>query len=186
MVFCMAAITVDCRNNWRLLDELLGQNNNPKQRQMLSQIKLHMQSENGGDIDTLMATVTQQPIYHQWSAQGEDTGTKTRGQLQEFYQNLISAGTNQFEYAVERVVIGDQCVVTEGDIKIPFQGEALLAMGQQVDAKLRYATQGRCVTFWPFDDDGKIIGEDIYTLGGFDLSQAQQADVYDYQFSREA
>ena len=87
---------------------------------------------------------------------------------------------------MQRIVIGDKCVVTEGDIKIPFSGEALVAMGVDVDASQRYATQARCVTFWPFDDDGKIIGEDIYTLGGFDFNQAQPAEVYDYRYEEES
>ena len=101
--------------------------------------------------------------------------------MEEFYRNLIASGANQFEYAVERIVVGERCVVTEGDIRIPFHGEVLVSMGQSVDPAGRYATTGRCATFWPFDDAGKIIGEDIYTLGGFDFENAVPVEVYDYR-----
>ena len=178
----MPTTPLDCRNNWRLLDQLLEQEPTAEKRQLLNQIKLHMQAETGGDLTTLMSTVTASPVYHQWSADGVDSGPKSRADLEEFYRNLIASGANQFEYAIERVVIGDRCVVTEGNIRIPFTGEMLASMGKEVDVNARYATAGRCVTFWPFDAEGKIIGEDIYTLGGFDFDNVEQVEVHDYEY----
>lgn len=178
----MSTGTLDCRNNWRLLDELLEQEQDTEKRHMLSQIKQHMQAENGGDLAALMDTVMAEPIYHKWAADGSESGPKTRADLEEFYTGLIASGVNQFEYAVERVVIGDRCVVTEGDIRIPFAGAMLQSMGQDVDADARYATSGRCVTFWPFDADGKIIGEDIYTMGGFDFDKVEKVKVVEYRY----
>jgi hypothetical protein len=178
----MSIPILDCRNNWRLLDELLEQESNPNKQHMLSQIKLHMQTETGGDLAALMDTVTTEPIYHQWAADGSESGPKTRADLEEFYTGLIASGANQFEYDIERVVVGEDCVVTEGDIRIPFAGSMLKSMGQDVDEEGRYATSGRCVTFWPFDADGKIIGEDIYTMGGFDFEKTTKVEVTDYRY----
>lgn len=176
--------TLDCRNNWRLLDQLLEQEQDADKHHMLSQIKLHMQTETGGDLDALMDTVTAEPIYHQWAADGTESGPKNRADLQEFYTGLIGSGANQFEYAIERIVVGDNCVVTEGDIRIPFAGSMLQSMGKDVDAEGRYATSGRCVTFWPFDADGKIIGEDIYTMGGFDFDKVEKVEVAEYSYQK--
>ena len=178
----MSTNTLDCRNNWRMLDELLEKEKSTDKRHMLGQIKLHMQTETGGDLDGLMNTLTAEPIYHQWGADGSESGPKNRAELEEFYRNLIASGANQFEYAIERVVVGADCVVTEGDIRIPFSGEMLQSMGLKVDVDARYATAGRCVTFWPFDADGKIIGEDIYTMGGFDFESAKKVEVAQYRY----
>ena len=173
---------LDCRNNWRLLDEMLLAESDSHKKHMLAQIKLHMQTETGGDLAALMDTVTANPIYHQWGADGSETGPKNRADLEEFYRNLIVGGANRFEYMIERVVVGDDCVVTEGDIRIPFAGEMLIGMGLDLDPALDYATTGRCVTFWPFAEDGKIIGEDIYTLGGFDFEKVEPVEVFDYVY----
>ncbi len=129
-----------------------------------------------------MSTLTAEPVYHQWSIDGTDTGPKSRAEIQAFYDSLISSGCHQFEYDVERVVVGDRCVVTEGKLKIPFSGEMLIALGQEVESKAKDATSGRCVTFWPFDEDCKIIGEDIYNLGGMDITTVKKAEVYNYHY----
>ena len=89
----------------------------------------------------------------------------------------------EFEHAVERIVIGDDTLVTEGELYTPFSGAMLKQMGlPEVDEKKNYATSGRAVTFWPFEvDTGKIIGEDIYSLTT-DISTAQEVNLNPYTY----
>ena len=48
--------TLDSRNNWKIIDELLESETNDWRRQMLTQLKEHVQAECGGDLEALMAT----------------------------------------------------------------------------------------------------------------------------------
>lgn len=156
--------TVDSRNNWRLVDELLTNETDPWRRTMLAALKAHMQAECGGNLDALLNTMVDEPVFHNWTAT-EDSGPKGYDALKEFYSGLIGSGANRFEFNIERIVIGDDTLVTEGSIRIPFSGLMLQRMGiDGVKDDATYATRGRTVTFWPFDSSGKIIGEDIYSM----------------------
>lgn len=177
--------TVDSRNNWKHIDELLASETDEWRRQMLSQLKQHIRAECGGDLDELMKTMSDTPDHHIWSAT-EDTGPKGYEALKEFYTGLIGSGSNRFEYAVERIVIGDDTLVTEGELYTPFSGKMLKQMGiPNIDETKVYAAKGRAVTFWPFEkDSGKIIGEDIYSLTN-DFSDAEEIQLNPYVYGEE-
>ena len=177
--------TIDSRRNWRIIDELLEQETDSWRIQMLSQLKEHVQAECGGDLDALMATLIDDPQFHNWNGT-EDAGPKGYDNLREFYSNLIASGSNRFEYAIERIVIGDDTLVTEGEIRVPFAGAMLKAMGREdVKDDAFYATVGRTVTFWPFARDGRIIGEDIYSMTG-DLKDAVEVNLNPYTYGEDA
>lgn len=172
--------TVDSRRNWQLVDELLERETDDWRRTMLSALKEHMQTECGGDLEALLATMVEEPQFHNWDG-NTDAGPKGKAALREFYSNLIASGSNRFEYAIERIIIGDDTLVTEGEIRVPFSGEMLQAMGKQdAEPGKFYATHGRTVTFWPFAEDGKIIGEDIYSVTN-DLLEAEEVLLNPYQ-----
>lgn len=177
--------TVDSRNNWRLIDELLETESDEWRRHMLSQLKEHVQAECGSDLDALIETMSDNPRFHIWTAT-EDSGPKGHDALREFYAGLIASGSNRFEYAVERIVIGDDTLVTEGELYTPFSGEMLKQMGLDRDPTRMYATRGRTVTFWPFErDTGKIIGEDIYSITT-DISDAEEVGFNPYTYGENA
>ena len=177
--------TVDSRNNWRHIDELLETETDDWRRHMLSQLKEHIQAECGSDLESLLATMSDNPRFHIWTAT-EDSGPKGYEALKEFYGGLIASGSNRFEYAVERIVIGDDTLVTEGQLHTPFSGKMLKEMGlPDIDETKMYATQGRTVTFWPFErDTGKIIGEDIYSLTT-DFAEAKEVGFSPYNYGED-
>jgi hypothetical protein len=174
--------TVDSRSNWRHIDELLATETDDWRRHMLTQLKEHVQAECGSDLDALIATMSDNPRFHIWSAT-EDSGPKGLDALKEFYAGLIASGSNRFEYAVERIVIGDDTLVTEGQLHTPFSGAMLKQMGlPNIDETKMYATKGRTVTFWPFEKEtGKIIGEDIYSITT-DFADAEEIELNAYTY----
>ena len=177
--------TVDSRNNWRHIDELLETESDEWRRHMLTQLKEHVQAECGSNLEALLATMSANPRFHIWSAT-EDSGPKGFDALKEFYGGLIASGSNRFEYAVERIIIGDDTLVTEGELYTPFSGAMLKQMGMDVEENKMYATKGRTVTFWPFEKEtGKIIGEDIYSLTT-DFSQAEEVELNEYTYGESA
>lgn len=177
--------TVDSRRNWAIIDEMLASETDTWRIQMLSQLKEHVRAECGGDLDALMATMVDEPEFHNWSGT-QDSGPKGRDDLKTFYSNLIASGSNRFEYRIERIVIGDDTLVTEGEIRIPFSGAMLKAMGREdVIETACYATVGRTVTFWPFASDGRIIGEDIYSMSS-DITEAVEVTLNPYIHGEDA
>ena len=177
--------TLDSRRNWAIIDTLLENESNTWRAQMLTQLKEHVQAECGGDLEALMATLVDDPLLHNWAGT-TDSGPKGYDDLRAFYSNLITSGSNRFEYAIERIVIGDDTLVTEGEIKVPFAGKMLKAMGiEDVNEDAYYATVGRTVTFWPFAPDGRIIGEDIYSMTS-DFSDAIEVQINPYVYGEDS
>ena len=174
--------TVDSRNNWRLIDTLLEDESDSWRRHMLMQLKEHVQAECGSNLEALLETMADEPRFHIWAGT-EDSGPKGFDALKEFYSGLIASQSNQFEYAVERIIMGDDTLVTEGELYTPFKGAMLKQMGlPDIDETKDYATKGRAVTFWPFEKDtGKIIGEDIYSLTT-DISNAEEIILKPYTY----
>ena len=176
--------SIDSRNNWKIIDDLLASETDDWRRKMLAQLKEHVQAECGGNLEALMETMVDEPNFHNWSAT-EDIGPKGYDNLREFYSGLIASGSNQFEYRIERIIIGDDTLVTEGEIKIPFQGSMLQAMGMtNVKPGAYYATSGRTVTFWPFSEDGRIMGEDIYSMTT-DFADAEEVNLKPYTYGKD-
>jgi hypothetical protein len=175
---------VDSRNNWKHVDKLLETETDEWRRHMLSQLREHVRAECGGDHTALLATMADNPRFHIWSVL-EDNGPKGRQPLSDFYAGMIAGGTNRFEYAIERIIIGDDTLVTEGELWTVFPGAMLSQMDEKFDAEKNYATHGRTVTFWPFErDTGKIIGEDIYSLSP-DISEAEEVELNPYTYGED-
>ena len=177
---------VDSRSNWKHIDEVLESETDDWRRHMLLQLKEHVQAECGSNLEALLDTMADEPAFHIWSA-NEDSGPKGADKLREFYSGLIESGSNRFEYAVERIIIGDDTLVTEGELYTPFSGEQLTAMGLEgFDKDRYYATRGRTVTFWPFErSTGKIIGEDIYSLTT-DITDAEEVILNEYTYGENS
>ena len=174
---------VASREGWRLIDEMLASESDDWRRQMLSQLREHMRAECGGELDRLLATLVDDPQFHNWD-KDVDQGPKGAEALREFYTGLIASGANRFEYHLERIVIGDDTLVTEGRIRVPFAGSVLKSMGMDVKEDAVYATRGRAVTFWPFAPDGRIIGEDIYNMTT-DLGEAEEVELKPYTYGED-
>ncbi len=173
-------------DSWLALEARAATETNPRYKALLTQVRDHMEYEIKGDLEPLMATLTAAPIYHFWgNAPNVIEGFEA---VEAFYTGMIATGTQQFEVVVERIVVDDNTVITEGRVKQVYQGGGLLRMGltsandvELAEAGL-YLTDTQLITVWPADPDGKLLGEDIYF--GQDpfttLTAIDQADLPDY------
>ena len=67
------------------------------------------------------------------------------------------------EFDIDRIVVDDKCVVTEGWIRAINKGAIANARGWIVDDDdADYLVTQRVVIFWPFNDTGQMVGEDGY------------------------
>ena len=148
--------------SWRGLEDKLARTTNERHRMMIQTVIDHAQAESRGDVEGLMATLSDNPQYHFWS-NGADWGPKGLGTVRKFYEDFVASGTGFFESVKVRVVVDDDNVVTESAMRGIVPGVAAVARGCDVpDVNGHYIVTARTAIFWPFNEAGKLIGEDSY------------------------
>jgi hypothetical protein len=158
---------LDPTRTWAAVEAAYEAETRPRHKALLRQVRDHMKTEVCGQLEPLMATLTAEPQYHIWG-QGPEAGPKGRAAVRGFYEALIGAGGNLFEFDVRKIVVDENTVVTEGRLRNAYPGAAVLAAGVSevggapVDPDATYVGEAQLLTVWPADADGKLIGEDIY------------------------
>ena len=158
---------IEPHSSWLTLEVRARAERDPRVRALVTAVRDHMEHEIRGDLAALMATLTAEPIYHFWSPAGSFT-LEGRAAVEGFYTDMIAAGGNQFEVAVEKIVADRDNVITEGHVKQVQRGAALIAAGRKeiggepVKPDELFLTRAQLITVWPGDPDGKLVGEDIY------------------------
>ena len=163
----MSEVRFDPDRSWKPLEARIATERDPRRRQLLAQVRDHMETEIGGKLEALMATLVDDPQYHLWGV-GPEVGPKGRGAVEKFYADMMATGGNRFEFDIRRIVVDDDTVVTEGRMRSPMPGAALVAAGitevegAPVDEGAQYLNEIQILTVWPAAEDGRLVGEDIY------------------------
>jgi hypothetical protein len=153
--------------SWRTLEARAAGEPNPRRKALLLNVRDHMEHEIRGELEPLLATLIDEPVYH-FRGNGPVMALEGGEALRTFYAGMIAAGSQQFEVVVERIVVDDDAVVTQGRVKQVFTGAQLLQMGateaagEPVAREGLYLTNAALVTVWPAAADGRLVGEDIY------------------------
>ena len=158
---------IDPTRSWAAVEERLAATDNPRHRQLLQVLLDHLEAEATKDFDRLVSTLSDDPQYHFWIPDaGFDAGPKGYDAVTAHYTQLYEEGRNTVQYDIERIVVDDYCIVTEGVFHQVFPGRVLVDRGLEVDdPSSPYALTMRLVLFWPYDADGKLTGEDSYSDG---------------------
>jgi hypothetical protein len=146
----------------RRLRERLATTESARQRAMLETVVEHLDAEAAMSLDGLMATLAPEPKYHLW-ANGADYGPKSREGVAAYYAQVVADNRAVLEFDIERIVVDDNCIVTEGWIRAINRGSVAKARGWAVDDDNGdYLVTQRVVIFWPFNEAGQMVGEDGY------------------------
>ncbi|MEV5651133.1 nuclear transport factor 2 family protein [Nocardia sp. NPDC052254] len=160
---------IDPTNTWAPLQQRLAGTTNERHRQVLGIVIEHMKAEAAPDLDGLMRTLVPEPAYHFWNA-GQDVGPKGRDGVRTYYSDFVASRSNILEYALDRVVVDDDCVVTEGYLKQIYPGAYAAQIGIPVDDPAAdYLVVFRQLLLWPVDAEGRIRGEDSYHSGPVEI-----------------
>lgn len=177
---------IDPHESWLALEARAEKEANALHRALITEVRNHMEFEIKGDLEPLMGTLIAEPVYHFWN----DNPFVLEGQaaVRGFYENMIAAGSNQFQVVVDRIFVDDGGVITEGQVKQIYRGAAVTAMGiaeldgaPVTDADLILTTT-QLLTVWPAGEGAKLVGEDIY-FGHNPFLKAQrisESDLPDY------
>lgn len=146
----------------RRIRERLATTDSARQRAMLETVAEHLDAETEMSLDRLLATLAPEPKYHLW-ANGADYGPKSREGVIDYYSQLVSERRGVLEFDIDRIVVDDRCVVTEGWIRAINKGAIAKTRGWIVDDDNGdYLVTQRVVIFWPFNEAGQMVGEDGY------------------------
>src|SRR6056297_2012277 len=157
---------LDCQLSVKRVDERLATTTSERQRAMLATLREHLIAEANLDLDGLLSTLVAEPRYHLWGS-GRDVGPKGRDAVAAYYTALVEARRGLLEYDIERFVIDDQTIVTEGFIRAYQHGPVAAAFGYAIpDLDAHYIVRYRALVLWPFDHEARLLGEDGY--GGVD------------------
>jgi hypothetical protein len=161
-------LTFDLSITWRELEKRLERTTSPRQRSMLQTVIDHGKAEASASVNGLMATLSADPQYHFWSG-GKDWGPKGHAAVRDYYRNFVAGGEGFFESHKSRIVVDDDTVVTETELRQLVPGSVAARRGYAIpDPDGHYLVFARTVILWPFNEDGELIGEDSY--GSSDIS----------------
>jgi hypothetical protein len=172
---------IDPKKTWRIVEARLRTETNPRHRRLLEVVLAHMKAEAALDVDGLMATLAPDPVYHAWGTDDPFYSPVGREAVRSFYTAFAASGAHRLEFDVDRLVVDDGAVFTEGTMRIVYPGAILEVLGHRVDdANAFYLYEARMAVVWPMDEDGLIIGEDSYTGGdGFAGIASRKIDLAD-------
>jgi len=179
--------SIDQSRSWRTVAERLARAQDPRHRKMLQTLADHLRAEEHQSLGQLMATLVPEPEYHLWK-NGADYGPKGAAAVRSYYMELVESKRGVLEYAIERIVVDDDNIVTEGTIRAYQNGAIAHGFGFNVpDVDATYLVPYRAVIFWPFNAAGEMLGEDGYST--FDADAAERVapedlpDAYLAQFA---
>lgn len=168
---------IDPSRTWAPLEKRLAETTDQRHRAALEVVIEHMKGEAAPSLDRVMATLSPEPAYHFWMG-GQDVGPKTTDGVRTYYTNFMATRTNVLEFEIHRLVVDDDCVVTEGHMKQLYPGAATAILGVDVDDPgADYLVVYRQLLLWPIDADGKIIGEDSYFGGVISVTPVAREDL---------
>lgn len=152
--------------SWHVLIDRIEHETDPLLKANLQIVAKHVVAEVAGDIPELMSTLVSDPAYRIWGT-SESVGPRGRPEVEAHYERLVASGKNRLEYHIERVVVDQRSVITEGEFRFAYRGSDLRPESrsddESIDADSWYLVAYQCLVVWPIAEDGLIAGEEVYT-----------------------
>jgi hypothetical protein len=147
---------------WQPLLDAIAAADDPRVRHALQLVADHVVAEVAGDVEGVLATLSDEPGYTVWGS-SDSVGPVGRSAVRTFYEALVGSGKNRLDYVLTRVVADAGAVVTEGDFHHVFPGAALAGrVAADVLPDRWYHVAYRALVVWVVGPDGRLSGEDIY------------------------
>ena len=155
-------------NTWTLVEKRLAEETDPVLCQNLALVLTHMKCEAQADIEGVVATLVDKPVYVMHDSPDEPVMNPngSKDAVRKFYDvSIVQTGAHRLELDCQRVIVDKDAVVTEGIMRMAYPGRTLAAMGIEVDdPDAHYLYQTRMGVVWPVDRiAGKLVGEESYT-----------------------
>jgi len=137
---------------------------NPRHRYLLQAYNRHRNLEHAGRFEEIFAPemTVEHPVYRFNMAGQPPMTLDGREQVEPMYRLWAETNQSIFYNESETVAVGDWMVVST---IIGYQqtlGSALVAAGVDADEDAMYLLRGRVVMMWPYDERGRLVGENVW------------------------
>ena len=161
----------------RQVTERLNRTTNERHKKILAEVIEHMDAESDMDVDRLVNTVAKDAVYHNW-AQGEDTPHVGQDAIANMYIGVLKAGLLILEFDIERLVVDDYCVVTEGYQRSIVPADWARNYGIECEDDDIFCHTFRQSVLWDFNEQCEMTGEIFYhSMGKSGLEKMNPTDV---------
>ncbi|MGV9308203.1 MULTISPECIES: hypothetical protein [unclassified Nonomuraea] len=157
---------LDITRTNQAIERLLETTDNPRHRFLLQAYYRHRYLEIAGRYQEIFAPdmMVEEPVYH-FHALGMDVTLRGQDAIRNLYRTWAETGECVMYTDDEMIAVGDNMIASKMTGYQFKPGKVLAAAGFDVDdenAMYIYKAQEEMV--WPYDDRGRLIGEDVWEL----------------------
>ena len=143
--------------------ELLEETENPLHRYLLQAYDRHRNLEMAGRYKEIFAPemTVEHPVYH-FNLLDQKLVLNGRQEVEAVYQEWTETNQCIFYVEDEQLAVGDRMIVSRSLMYQQTPGAVLVASGAEADENATYLAKSREVMIWPYDERGRLIGEDVW------------------------
>ena len=104
------------------------------------------------------------PVYH-FNLLGEKLVLSGRDEVEAVYREWTESNQCIFYVEDEQLAVGDRMIVSRSLMYQQTPGAVLAASGVDADENATYLAKSREAMIWPYDERGRLIGEDVCRAG---------------------
>ncbi|GAA4807779.1 hypothetical protein ACFQ0K_02375 [Nocardioides caeni] len=147
------------------VERLLETTDNPRHRYLLEAYNRHRYLEMAGRWKEIFAPemTVEHPIYH-FNVFGINTVLEGAEAVQAVYAEWSETAQCVFYTDDEVLAVGDNMICSTATIYQQTPGAVLVAAGAPVDPEAHYLVANVEHMIWPYDDEGRLIGEDVWEI----------------------
>jgi hypothetical protein len=147
------------------VERLLETTENPRHHWLLQAYNRHRYLEMAGRWKEIFAPemTVEHPVYH-FNVFGIDTVLDGAEAVQAVYEEWSRTAQCVFYAGDEKLAVGDNMIVSTATIYQQTPGALLVAAGAPVDPDAHYLVANVEHMIWPYDDEGRLIGEDVWEI----------------------
>ncbi|TQK69540.1 hypothetical protein [Nocardioides sp. SLBN-35] len=144
---------------------LMETTTNPRHRWLLEAYDRHRNLEMAGRWKEIFAPdmTVEHPVYH-FNVFGIQTVLDGAEAVQAVYEDWSSTAQCVFYTDDEQIAVGDNMIVSTATIYQQTPGALLVAAGAPVDPDAHYLVANVEHMIWPYDDEGRLVGEDVWEI----------------------
>ena len=146
------------------VERLIETTENPRHLFLLHAYNRHRYLEMAGRYKEIFEPemTVEHPVYH-FNVSGMNVTLDGREEVEAVYGEWTRTGQCIFySGGDERLAVGDNMICSTGTLLQQTPGEVLAATRADVDPDATYLVGGVEHMIWPYDDRGRLIGEDVW------------------------
>jgi hypothetical protein len=145
------------------VERLIETTENPRHLYLLHAYNRHRYLEMAGRFEEIFAPdmTVDEPVYH-FNMLGRITTLDGAEAVQEVYREWTRTGQCVFYTEDEKLAVSDHMIVSTSTIYQQTPGSILAADGMPVDPEATYLVKVAEHLIWPYDDQGRLVGEDVW------------------------